>query len=112
MSPTVSERLITTVNRLRHNRNPEVRRSCELAQRCVPSSAAGSYGELCGSRSGRAGTLVLAAAAAAAAGTERAGQRDIRGREVDPGSGQREFRERSRARVSAGVLGFCGSESG
>lgn len=108
MSPTVTERpfplstaCVTTGTR-----------KCELAQRCFLSSAAGSYGELCGSGSDRAGTLVLAAAAAAAAGTEPAGRRGVRGREVDPGCGQREFRERIRARVSAGVLGFCGSEGG
>ncbi|TWW77757.1 Transmembrane protein 87B [Takifugu flavidus] len=45
-----------------------MRRSCELVQRCVLSSAAGSYGELCGSGSDRAGPLVLAAAPVAAAG--------------------------------------------
>lgn len=82
-----------------------MRGSCELVQRCFLSSAAGSYGELCGSGPDRARTLGLAAAAAAAAGSEPAGPRHIRGREVDPGPGQREFRDR-------GFWGSAGPRAG
>lgn len=74
--------------------------SCELNELRLPSSASGPNGELRGSRSDRAGAGVLAAHPAAPDGTERTGQRDIRGREMDPGCRQRECPE-----CSGGSLG-------
>lgn len=88
--------------------------SCELDELRLLSFASGPNGDLRGSRPDRARAEVLAASPVAPDGTGRTGQRDVRGREMEPRSPQRERPECSgdrlgsspatRRRVSSG---FC-----
>lgn len=82
ISPTVSERLIHC--------QPAASEPEPGSGAVLSALLSGFYGELCGSRSERARTAVLAARAGAAGGSDGARQRRVRGREVDPGRGPRE----------------------